>query len=89
MSKGGIIWESSHPRGNSMLAMRNGYCVGFIVKNVSGHWYYKLDKVHCKWITKGYGEVSSKAQAKRSLVRAWTAWLDAFQLEPRKEATND
>ncbi len=79
----GIVWK---PQGDDgAFAKRNGRIIGFIGQKPSGKWFYQLDAFYTKWITKGRGEVGSKAQAKKSLIRAWTDCLNHFGLEHRED----
>lgn len=56
-------------------AMSGDVVVGQIIEHTDGSgWTWTIDAVQMRWIAKGRGKVSSKAQAKRSLSRAWNIW---------------
>lgn len=83
----GIVWKDGPE--NVAFAERNGFTIGYIVRNTSGVWVYRLDVFHTKWITQGYGEVATKAQAKKSFLRAWRACLETLALEHRQTASKN
>lgn len=80
-----LRWEKQQLGWTAMSGEKR---VGFVVDRDGGTFYYEITAVSTKWITKGYGEVRSLASAKRSLERAWAAWLNAFDLEPRKGSSD-
>jgi hypothetical protein len=51
-----------------------------------GTWWYTIDGVHVKWISKGFGHVKSKASARRAVERAWDAWLSRAGLKDAPHA---
>lgn len=79
-----LRWE---PQGNgSFYGYSGDLRVAMIVRRQTEtggtEFFYQVDAVHTKWITKGYGECRSEAPAKRSVERAWNAWLDRAGLIP-------
>jgi LPS sulfotransferase NodH len=61
-------------------------CVGLVYRRTGQTlWHYKIDGVQTRWITKGYGEVSSEAVARRALIRAWKTWIEHAGLTPAAE----
>jgi hypothetical protein len=84
----GIIWKDGVKDQGVAFAERNGFVIGYVVRKTSGVWAYRLDAFHTKWITQGYGEVASKAQAKKSFMRAWRACLETLGLEHKQESSD-
>ncbi len=82
-----IVWKDVKNDPYAAYAESNGRVVGWIVRNTSGVWVYRVDAFQTKWITQGYGEVATKAQAKRSFMRAWRACLETLGLEHRAEGS--
>ena len=82
----GIRWEKQASGG--WYAYAADMIVGLAVQvqapgEHAGQWVYDLHGVNTRWTTKGRGYVKTCAQAKRSLERAWTAWIDRAGLAPK------
>jgi hypothetical protein len=80
-----LRWETES-EGRSCIAYSGKLDIGSVVKvsagDNAGMWKYTLDAVHTRHICKGRGHVKTEEQAKQSLERAWSQWLDAASLVP-------
>jgi len=69
--------------GDGELAMLGDVQIAMITPLASdpATWAYSVSGVALKWIAKGHGHVRGKASAKRSVERAWSAWLERAGLQ--------
>lgn len=71
-----LRWVRDDSRPECWLAMSGDLEIGFVLRrSIDGSIVYKVDAVSTRYITKGHGEVASIASGKRSVERAWTAWM--------------
>ena len=75
-----LRWERQEGRPGA-IAYIGDVTFGMIGQVMGGPlWYYSVDGVRVKWITKGFGHVGSEAQAMRAVRRAWRLWWKAAGL---------
>jgi hypothetical protein len=84
-----LVWEDwSSASGEMWVAKSGELIVGSVIttlrpdEDTKPH-RWAISAVFTKNITKGQGNVGSVAQGRRSLARAWRAWLDFARLYPR------
>lgn len=59
---------------HTWVAKLGDVTIAMIGERLDGSCFYQVDGIRTKWITKGYGDVGSIAQAKLSVERAWRDW---------------
>jgi hypothetical protein len=80
-----VHWEWIEDR-KSLWAKRGDHVIGHVVLGSTEAfgpepvWVYSVTAFFTKWITKGHGQVKTRAQACRSLERAWHDWLEAMEI---------
>lgn len=84
-----LRWEKQS--GGAWFAYSGDLRVAMVVQIIGecsrkGLWTYSLDAVNTRWITKGGGDVKTAVQGKKSIARAWAAWLDRAVLQPKPNA---
>ncbi len=74
-----LRWKQQE-EGPVTFAYRGENIVGMVGPMIGGGWFYKLDAVSTRGLTKGTGRVKSKRSATRAVDRAWRDWLGAMEL---------
>lgn len=70
-----ITWRPTM-EGTCLTAYSGSLSIGFVIQRIDGSHAWQIDRVHTKYIVKGFGECRSLEAGCRALTRAWRIWCE-------------